>query len=81
MKTTFRFGLPRQMAGLLLLLCYLAVSNGHAADAVVLPPGGSASEAIKYSTTPVFSLENRDLERGGWSRGGTISLNLSLAVL
>jgi hypothetical protein len=25
MKTTFRFGLPRQMAGLLLLLCYLAV--------------------------------------------------------
>jgi hypothetical protein len=46
MKTTFRFDLPRQMAGLLLLLCYLAVSDGRAADAVTLPPEGSAPEAI-----------------------------------
>jgi hypothetical protein len=46
MKTTFRFGLPRQMAGLLLLLCYLAVSEGHAADSVGVPPVGSAAEAI-----------------------------------
>jgi hypothetical protein len=37
MKTTFRFGLPRQIAGLLLLLCYLAVSDGRAADTVTLP--------------------------------------------
>src|SRR5271166_4539765 len=46
MKTTFRFGLPRQMAGLLLLLCYLAVYDGYAADAAALPPEGSAPEAI-----------------------------------
>jgi hypothetical protein len=42
MKTTFQFGLPRQMEGLLLLLCYLAVSEGYAADAVALPPEGSS---------------------------------------
>jgi hypothetical protein len=41
MKTTFRLGLPCQIAGLLLLLCYLAVSDGRAADKVTLPPGGS----------------------------------------
>jgi hypothetical protein len=49
MKTTFRFGLPRQMAGLLLLFCYLAAlvaSDGRAADAVAVPPVGSSSEAI-----------------------------------
>jgi hypothetical protein len=42
----FRFGLPRQIAGLLLLLCYPAPSDGRAADAVALPPEGSAPEAI-----------------------------------
>src|SRR5271167_225823 len=41
MKTTFRVGLPCQIAGLLLLLCYLAVSDGRAADKVTLPPEGS----------------------------------------
>src|SRR5712691_125418 len=46
MKTTFRFGLPRQIAGLLLLWCYLALSDGRGADAVVLLPKGSAPEAI-----------------------------------
>src|SRR5580692_8323345 len=46
MKTIFRFGLPRQVAGLLLILCYLAVSDGRAADSVAVPPGGSAPEAI-----------------------------------
>jgi hypothetical protein len=46
MKNTFRFGLPRQVAGLLLLLCYLAVSDGRAADSVGAPPEGSAAEAI-----------------------------------
>jgi hypothetical protein len=43
-KTTFRFGVPCQIAGLLLLLYCLAVSNGRTADAVALPP--SAPEAI-----------------------------------
>ena len=46
MKTTFRFGLPCQIAGLLLLLCYLAVSDGCAADKVTLPPESSPAEAI-----------------------------------
>lgn len=46
MKTIFQFGLRRQMAGLLLLSCYLAVSDGRAAGAVAQPPGSSASEAI-----------------------------------
>jgi len=46
MKNTFRFGLPRQVAGLLLLLCYLAVSDGRAAHSVGVPPEGSAAEAI-----------------------------------
>ena len=46
MKTIFRFGLPRQVAGLLLILCYLAVSDGRAADSVGVPPEGSAAEAI-----------------------------------
>jgi hypothetical protein len=32
MKTLFRFGLPRQLAGLLLLLYCLSVSDGRAAD-------------------------------------------------
>jgi len=43
MKTTFRFSLPRHRAGPLLLLCYLAVSDGRATDAVAPPP---AAEAI-----------------------------------
>jgi hypothetical protein len=46
MKTIFRFGLPRQIAGLLLLLYYLAMSDGRAADSVAVPPAGSAPEAI-----------------------------------
>jgi hypothetical protein len=46
MKTTFRFGLPRQIAGLLLVLCYLAVSDGRAAGAKALPLEGSAPETI-----------------------------------
>ena len=45
MKTAFRRGSPRQMVGLLVLLGYLAVSDGRAADTVP-PPEGSASEAI-----------------------------------
>src|ERR1700737_636620 len=46
MKTTFRFGLPREATWLLLLLCCLTVSQGRAADKVALPPEGSAPEAI-----------------------------------
>jgi hypothetical protein len=46
MKTIFRFGLPREMGRLLLLIYCLAVSDGHAADATPVPPQGSASEAI-----------------------------------
>ena len=34
------------MAGLLLLLCSLAVSDGRAADAPAVPPEGSAPEPI-----------------------------------
>src|ERR1700686_345687 len=41
MKTTFRVGLPCQIAGLLLLMCYLAVSDGRAVDQVTVPPEGS----------------------------------------
>ena len=46
MKTTFQFGLPRQITGLLLLLYCLAVSEGRAADAVAMPSEGSSPEAI-----------------------------------
>jgi pimeloyl-ACP methyl ester carboxylesterase len=46
MKTILQFGLPREIAGLLLLLYCLAASDGHAADSVTVPPEGSASEAI-----------------------------------
>ena len=46
MKTTFRFGLPRQIAWLLLLLCYLAVSDGRAANPMVVPQEGSTPETI-----------------------------------
>ena len=46
MKTIFRFGLPSQVARLLLLLCYLGVSDGRAAGAQTFPPEGSAPEAI-----------------------------------
>jgi hypothetical protein len=46
MKTTFRFGSPRQLAGLLLLLYCLTVYDGRAADSVGVPPEGSAAEAI-----------------------------------
>src|ERR1700738_1046971 len=46
MKNTFRFGFPSQMAGLLLLLCYLAMAEGRAAGAMALPQEGAAPEAI-----------------------------------
>ena len=46
MKTIVRFGLPSQVARLLLLLCYLEVSDGRAAGALALPSEGSATEAI-----------------------------------
>ena len=46
MKTIFRFGLPSQVAKLLLLLSCLAVSDGRAASAPALLPEGSAPEAI-----------------------------------
>jgi hypothetical protein len=46
MNTTFRFSLPRQVAGLLLLLYCLAVSDGRAADSVAVPPESSAPDAI-----------------------------------
>jgi hypothetical protein len=42
---SFRFDLPRQMAGLLLFICYLAASHGLAADAVAPPLEGAALEA------------------------------------
>ena len=46
MKTIFQFGLPRQVAGLLLLLYCLSVPDGRAADAAAMPPESSAPEAI-----------------------------------
>ena len=46
MKPTFQFGVPRSIAGLLLLFCYLAVFDGLAADSVAVPPEGSTPEAI-----------------------------------
>jgi hypothetical protein len=46
MKTIVRFGLPSQVARLLLLLSCLAVSDGRAASAPALLPEGSAPEAI-----------------------------------
>jgi len=46
MKTIFPFGLPRQIARLLLLLYCLTVSDGRAADSVGVPSEGSAAEAI-----------------------------------
>ena len=46
MKTIFRFGLPSEVARLLLLLCYLEVSDGRAAGALALPSEGSAPEAV-----------------------------------
>ena len=39
MKTILQFGLPRQIAGLLPLLYFRAVSDGRAADSVGSPPG------------------------------------------
>jgi hypothetical protein len=46
MKTTFQFGLPCKIAGLLLLLYCLSAPDGRAADLVAPPPGGSPSETI-----------------------------------
>ena len=72
MKPTFQFGLPRQMAGLLLLLSYLAVSDGHAADAVALPPEGSApASAIRINVVQL-----------GCNRGllGKLPVNTQLAA-
>ncbi len=40
MKTIFRFGLPSEVARLLLLLCFLAVPDGRAAGAPALPSEG-----------------------------------------
>jgi hypothetical protein len=42
---SFRFDLFRQIAGLLFFICYLATSDGLAADAVVPPLKGSVLEA------------------------------------
>jgi hypothetical protein len=59
MKTIFRFGLPRQVAGLLLLLYCLPVSHGRAADAVAVPPPeGSAAEAIVLETSDVIGQDH-----------------------
>ena len=46
MNTIIRFGLPREVARLLLLLSYLAVPGGRVAGAPALPSEGSAPEAI-----------------------------------
>ena len=46
MEIIFRFDLANQVCGLLLLLCYLAVSDGRAAGELALPPEGSAPDAI-----------------------------------
>jgi hypothetical protein len=46
MKTTFRFDSPCQLTAMLLLLYFLTVSGGRAADSVGVPPEGSAAEAI-----------------------------------
>ena len=46
MRTIFQFGLPSQVARLLLLLCYLAVPDGQATDALAPLPEGSAPAAI-----------------------------------
>ncbi len=46
MKTTFRFGLPREATGLVLILFCLTVLDGRAADSAGLPPNGTTSQAI-----------------------------------
>ena len=46
MKTILQFGVPREVAVLLLLLYCLAAADGRAADSVALPPEASAAEAI-----------------------------------
>jgi pimeloyl-ACP methyl ester carboxylesterase len=45
-KTTSKFGVPGQIAGLLLLLSCLAVSDGRATDSAALPPDDSPPQAI-----------------------------------
>jgi hypothetical protein len=62
MKTTFRFGSPCRLAGLLLLLYCLSASDGCAADSVGVPPEGSAAEAIVSEAFPTKrSRDDRDL--------------------
>jgi hypothetical protein len=43
---SFRFNLPRQIAGLLLFVCYLAASDGLAADAAAPALEGPGLEAF-----------------------------------
>src|ERR1700693_617351 len=64
MKTTSQFGLPDQIAELLLLLCSLTVSGGRAADAVAPTPEASAPEAI-VSDARLSLLEARINDWGG----------------
>ena len=45
MKTILQFGVPREVAVLLLLLYCLAAADGRAADSVAVPPEASAAEA------------------------------------
>jgi hypothetical protein len=54
MKTIFPFGLSRQIAGLLLLLYCLTVSDGRAADSAGVPPEGSVDAGI-----PILELQLR----------------------
>src|SRR5271165_2422511 len=65
MKTTFRFGLPCQIAGLLVLLCSLAVTDGRAADKVTL----RESLARVYQLYP----KTKDMVLISHSMGGLLS--------
>ena len=55
----FRFGWPHHMAGLLLFICYLAASDGLAADAVAPPLEGSLLEATVLEASVSLTAARR----------------------
>jgi hypothetical protein len=57
---SFRFGLSRQIAGLLsFFLCYLAASDGLAVDAVAPPLEGSGLEAFVLEASVSLTAAQR----------------------
>jgi hypothetical protein len=56
---SFRFDLPRQIAGVLLFICYLAASEGLAADAVAPPLEDSVLEATVLEASVSLTAARR----------------------